>query len=177
MTFPVCKLLAKMKPSTLIIFMSWLLMGCPQTDIVGPDLFFLPETYPVGKKPATVVAHDMNKDGFADILVPNSGDQTLHFYEGTGNGKFKTALVMKTGREPVALEVGDFDGDEIPDIAVCDYGDGNVLIILGQKDGLFRKKDKFKVGRLPIAIASADFNNDSKLDLAVTLRFDKLVII
>jgi len=86
-----------MKPGTWVLCLAGLLAACAQGDAVSPDLFSLPVTYPVGKKPATVLVHDMNLDGFPDILVPNSGAQSLHYYEGVGDGTFKTALVMKTG--------------------------------------------------------------------------------
>jgi len=118
----------------------------------------------------------MNMDGFPDILVSNSGSDTLSYFEAIGDGTFKKPFTMNTGREPLAFEVGDFNGDKILDIAVSNYGDGNISIILGQKDGVFKQKSNIKVGRLPIAISVGDFNNDEKLDLAITLRFDKLVI-
>ena len=118
----------------------------------------------------------MNNDEFPDLLVPNTDDHTLMFFEGNGDGSFKKPFVMNTGREPVALAVADFNGDRIPDAAVCNYGDGNLSIILGQKDGVFKILEPVKTGKLPIAITTGDFNNDRKADLAVTLRFDKLII-
>ena len=153
-----------------------LLNACGQSRSV-PDIFALPVTYMVGKKPAALKASDMNNDGFPDILVCNSASNTVNFFEALGDGTFKQSFTMNTGREPVALETGDFNGDRIQDIAISNYGDGNLSIVLGQKDGIFKLKTNVKVGRLPIAIAAGDFNNDEKLDLAVTLRFDKLVIL
>jgi len=151
------------------------LPSCGQSE-PAPDLFSLPTIYKVGKKPDELKARDMNLDGFPDILVSNAGSDTLSYFEGIGDGTFKTAFTMNTGREPLAFEVGDFNGDKIQDIVVSNYGDGNISIILGQKDGVFKQKSKIKVGRLPIAVSVGDFNNDKKLDFAVTLRFNKLVI-
>ncbi|MFQ5450900.1 MAG: FG-GAP repeat domain-containing protein [Nitrospinaceae bacterium] len=159
-----------------LIVLLGMVLGCG-LEKPAPDLFELPVTYPVGKKPAAVIAYDMNRDGYHDLLVTNSGDNTLNYLEGIGNGTFKDPLSLSTGREPVAMDVGDFNGDGTPDIAICNYGDGDVSIILGQKDGLFKLKANVKVGRLPIAIATGDFNNDEKIDLAVTLRFDKMIIL
>ena len=153
-----------------------LVSGCGP-GVVAPDMFALPVIYKVGKKPAAVSAHDMNNDGYHDLLVVNSGDDTLSYLEGLGDGRFKDPQTMSTGREPVALNVADFNGDGSPDIALCNYGDGEISIILGQKDGLYKLKGKVKVGRLPISVVSGDFNNDEKIDLAVTLRFHKLVIL
>ena len=159
-----------------LLFLLVLLMACGER-LVAPDIFALPITYHVGKKPSTVKAGDMNDDGYPDLLVANSGDNTLNYLEGLGDGTFKQPVSMATGREPMAMDVADFDGDGINDVAICNYGDGDVSIILGQKGGIFRMKSTVKVGRLPIAIATGDFNNDEIQDLAVTLRFDKLVIL
>ena len=171
------KNLVRLKIKTLVSLIGALLLfGCGQSQ-PSPDLFALPVSYMVGKKPEVVLAHDMNNDEFPDLLVVNSGDNSLNFLEGIGDGTFKDPQTIETGREPFALDVADFNGDRIPDIALCNYGDGNVSIILGQKDGLFKLKTDVKVGRLPIAVAAGDFNNDDKTDLAVTLRFNKLIIL
>ena len=162
-------------------YLFWLLAflsisACFSSENNKPSPFGLPVTYPVGGKPSDLVAKDMNNDRYPDLLIPNTGENTLHFYEGIGDGTFKKAVVLETGREPIALAVADFDGDGLPDIALCNYGDSNLSIILGQKDGLFKFSEKVKTGRLPIAIDTADFNNDGFIDLAVTLRFNKLMI-
>lgn len=141
-----------------------------------PDPFHMPTMYDVGKKPSMVITHDMNNDDFPDILVSNSQDNNIMFFEGRGDGTFKDPFTMDTGREPMALAAADFNGDGIADIAVCNYGDGNIQIFLGQKDGVFKNAGTVKAGKLPINIATGDFNNDRKTDLAVSLRFDKLII-
>ena len=171
------KKLVRLKIKILVsILVGLLLFACGQSH-PSPDLFALPVSYMVGKKPEVVLAHDMNNDEFPDLLVVNSEGNSLNFLEGIGDGTFKDPQTIETGREPFALDVADFNGDRIPDIALSNYGDGNVSIILGQKDGLFKLKTDVKVGRLPIALATGDFNNDEKTDLAVTLRFNKLIIL
>ena len=121
---------------------------------VAPELFGLPTLYSVGKKPATILAHDINNDEYPDLLVPNTQDNTVMFFEGNGDGSFKDPLTMKTGREPVAVAAGDFNGDGISDFAVCNYGDDNLTIILSQKDGVFKIAGTVRTGKLPIAIAA-----------------------
>jgi len=163
------------KPSSILIA-TWIFFGCGASQ-PAPDIFALPVSYIVGKKPEVVIAHDMNNDEFPDLLVVNSAGNSLSYFEGLGDGTFKDQQIIETGREPFAVELADFNGDSIADIALCNYGDGEVSIILGQKDGLFKLKTNVKVGRLPIAIAAGDFNNDEIKDLAVTLRFNKLIIL
>jgi hypothetical protein len=159
-----------------VLLATAMLFGCGSSE-PAPDIFALPVSYVVGKKPEVVIAHDMNNDEFPDIIVVNSADRTLSYFEGLGDGTFKDGQIIETGREPFAIEVADYNGDRIADIALCNYGDGEVSIILGQKDGLFKLKTNVKVGRLPISITSGDFNNDEINDLAVTLRFNKMIIL
>ncbi|MBT5793511.1 MAG: VCBS repeat-containing protein, partial [Deltaproteobacteria bacterium] len=140
-----------------ILLATAMLFGCGPNE-PAPDIFALPVSYMVGKKPEVVIAHDMNNDEFPDIVVVNSADRTLSYFEGLGDGTFKDGQIIETGREPFAIEVADYNGDRIADIALCNYGDGEVSIILGQKDGLFKLKTNVKVGRLPISITSGDFN-------------------
>ena len=106
---------------TTVLFSS----SCVQSE-PAPDLFSLPTIYKVGKKPDELRARDMNMDGFPDILVSNSGSDTLSYFEAIGDGTFKKPFTMNTGREPLAFEVGDFNGDKILDIAVTIITDCNI---------------------------------------------------
>ena len=150
-----------------------------QAEVKNFEPFALPKSYSVGKKPSALLAHDMNNDGFADLLVTNTDSHNLQYFQSYGNGSFKEPLEMAVGREPMGVAAADFDSDGIPDIAVINYGDNNISLILGQKDGMFRKRGSISLGqlRLPVAIGTGDFNGDRKADLVVTLRFDKLVIL
>ncbi len=154
-----------------------LLCACGPSAPPPVDIFNIPVTFSVGKKPSALEAADMNADGYPDLLVANAGDDNVMYLQGKGDGSFESAIPLETGREPLALATQDFNGDNIPDVAVANYGDGDISIILGQKDSVFKRKERVKVGRLPIAIVAGDFNNDEKIDLAVTLRFDKLIIL
>ena len=59
-----------MKPNKPIILalVVWFLSGCGQSQ-PSPDIFALPVSYMVGKKPEVVRAHDMNNDEFPDLIV------------------------------------------------------------------------------------------------------------
>ncbi len=162
---------------TLVALLLLVLTAACGPEAVDPEPFGLPTMYQVGKKPATVLAHDFNNDDYPDLLVPNTQDNTVMFFEGNGDGSFKLPLTMGTGREPVAVAAGDFNGDGISDFAVANYGDGNLTIVLGQKDGVFKIAGTVHTGKLPLAVVAGDFDNDRKTDLAVTLRFDKLIIL
>ena len=85
------------KTTSLSVMLFWVLFtvifipGCGQSKPV-PDLFSLPISYKVGKKPAGLKAQDMNQDGFPDIIVCNSASNTLSYFEAIGDGTFKKSL-------------------------------------------------------------------------------------
>ncbi len=180
--YPTCRTFCVLRNLLIVALLLLLpgLMACQQqAEVQKIEPFALPLSYDVGKKPTTLLPHDMNNDGFPDILVVNTDDHNLLYFESYGNGSFKQPLKMATGREPFGMAAADFSGDGIPDIAVINYGDNNISVILGQKDGMFKKLGTVSLGklRLPVAIGTGDFNGDRKADLVVTLRFDKLVIL
>ena len=109
------------------------IVGCFGEEGLRSSPFEVPVAYPSGKKPATLVAYDINGDSYPDLLTPNSEGDTLRYFEGLGDGSFKEAVVMKTGREPVALTVDDFNNDGIGDIAVCNYGDDDQQFDQGKR--------------------------------------------
>lgn len=62
----------------------------------------------IGADPSGIAAGDFNSDGFADLAVANTGDDTVTVLLGDGSGSFsKTAASpIAVGDEPVALEWG-----------------------------------------------------------------------
>ena len=86
------------KPASILIATS-IFFGCGASQ-PAPDIFALPVSYMVGKKPEVVIAHDMNNDEFPDLLVVNSAGNSLSYFEGLGDGTFKDQQIIETGREP-----------------------------------------------------------------------------
>ena len=78
----------KLNKPVILTLVAWFLSGCGQSQ-PSPDMFALPVSYMVGKKPVVVMAHDMNNDEFPDLIVVNSAGNSLSYFEGIGNGTFK----------------------------------------------------------------------------------------
>jgi hypothetical protein len=129
--------------------------------------FNLSQLVATGQSPGAIAIADFNGDGKPDLVITNSGDDTVSIFFGAGNGLFNTGGTLPTGNNPVGVATGDFNGDGKQDFAVANKGGNSVSVILGNGDGTFSAKKDFATGTLPVALAVADFTGDSRLDIAV----------
>jgi len=144
--------------------------------------------FPIGSRPVSVAAADLNGDGRLDLAVANVLSNTVSVFLGQGNGTFTTAPNITvsggilTSSFPTAVAVGDFNGDGRPDLAVANIPfnplfpptnpagriGGGVAVLLRQSNGSYIGPEISTGGDFPAALAAGDFNGDAKLDLAVT---------
>ena len=132
------------------------------------------QTIGVGPEPRSVVTADLNGDGKPDLVVVNSGFNSIGqrlnsvgVMLGNGNGTFAPERTFATGLAPWSVAVADVNHDGIPDLIVAD-GDGNdVSVLLGNGNGTFGSRHTFATGVFPISVAVADVNGDGKPDLIV----------
>src|SRR5262249_56125078 len=85
--------------------------------------------------PGAVRAADLNGDGILDLVVANSGANTVLVYLGTGGGQFAPAQSFFAGTDPVGITVADLNGDGIADLVVANQGSNDVTVLLGQGQG------------------------------------------
>ena len=127
-----------------------------------------------GSRFGSVAAGDFDRDGRADLVVPNTNGNTVSVLRGNGDGTFQPLVMYATGFGPVAVTAGDFNGDGSADLAAVNAGFSNgvqsdsVSILLANGDGTFRPNADRAVGSSPRAVRTADLDRDGRLDLITT---------
>lgn len=163
------------------IILAWTIAGCPNPGKVRkkmPRLFTSNFVMETGAEPSFMIVEDFNRDGEMDLVVTNSGDNTLSYFKGRGDGTFKDQIIMKTGEDPICVVTADFNNNGYLDLAVLNYRDQTINIYFNSRFGNFRKtKIILKPGKIPINMESGDFNRDGISDLAVTMRYHKVMIL
>lgn len=113
---------------------------------------------------------DVNQDDHLDIIVANSGTDTIGIFLGYGDATFAGQTLYSTGfgSHPNSVAVGDFNNNTLSDIVVANYGINSIGVLLGYGNGSFTTPILTSIGSSrPISLATGDFNNDNILDIAV----------
>jgi hypothetical protein len=127
----------------------------------------------------TVVAQDLNADGFLDLVVGlECSDSScvsggVGVLLGTGTGTFGTAVSYPTeGLVTVSAAVADMNGDGKPDLVAANVAcnstcvSGSLAVMLGNGDGTFQPALGFGLqGDDTYSVAAADLNGDGAVDL------------
>jgi VCBS repeat-containing protein len=117
--------------------------------------------------PSSVAVGDFDRGGIPDLVVANSGSNTVSVLEGSGTGTFRAATSFAAGDTPASVAVGFLDGDADLDLAVADLGSRSVSVLLGGDRASFGAPTTFGVGYFPTSVAVGDFDDDLDPDLAV----------
>lgn len=145
-------------------------VDCRVTPILGsaPQLT-------TGADPVATALADFDGDGKLDLVIANSGADSVSVLLGLGNRRFSAKLDYATGDLPVALAVGDLDGDETPDVVVANQVGQSVSVLRGTGDGALAPAIDFPTNELPWALALGDLNADGMLDV-VTAGSDSVAV-
>jgi hypothetical protein len=89
--------------------------------------------FSVGQYPSTIAAGDLNRDGMADIVVPNYEDGTLTVYLGGRNGITQASYSpIRVGRTPHGIAIADLNQDGRGDIVVALEEENQLLVLFGK---------------------------------------------
>lgn len=112
----------------------------------------------------------------ADLVVPNSGGNTVLVYQGLGQGTFSAPVVYFAGSSPAGVTIADVNADGRPDIIIANQGSNDISILLNQAAASAGGMATFTpgprlntgVGSGPVSTQVMDITNDGILDLVVT---------
>ena len=132
---------------------------------------------PAGNQPTTLLAADIDNDGFPDALTVSPGVNEVSFRHSFADGLFGSRVNVSVGAGPVAATTGDFNHDGLPDVATANRDAGSVSLVLGDAEQtLVWSSDIPLLGR-PVAIEAVDLNHDEYPDLIVALSTSRSVAI
>jgi hypothetical protein len=118
----------------------------------GDGTFKPPVEYAVGNDPNDLAVGDFNNDGFPDLAVCNSyNDSTVSILMGKGDGTFSAQSPLPTGANTSAVVVADLNGDGNQDmIFAATRRDSSRAwyVYLGTGDGKFNLRVTYAVGSL-----------------------------
>src|SRR5215467_9192516 len=142
-----------------------------QQPAAAPQPDFTSLVIPVGRGPAPIAIADVNGDGKPDIIVGNSGDETLTVLLNDGKGHFTPASgsPFACGKGPNDISVADMNGDGYPDLVIANTGTPYITILLGDGKGSFKPSPRspFSTESHPHVhgVAVGDFMGDGKLSV------------
>ncbi|MEM7384982.1 MAG: FG-GAP-like repeat-containing protein [Verrucomicrobiota bacterium] len=151
-------------------------------DPVSAGLMTPRGLYPTDGFPVQVVAADMNRDGFDDVLQVHRATGEISLRLAQADGDLGPPAYHRVGDLPMQLVAGDFDRDGHSDVAVAVQGRdrGSVSLLPGDGAGGLKSPVGLEtpntgaVGR-PFAIASEDWTQDGHRDIAVSYDDGRLV--
>src|SRR5262249_45196071 len=121
--------------------------------------------------PGAVLLHDMNGDGFPDLIVANSGGNNVLVYPGLGDGQFGPPVNgtkgFPVGTDPTGLTVANLNGQ--PDLLVADTGSNDVSVLLGKGSGsswTMIPGPRIQTDAGPVALAVGNLLGGTQPDLA-----------
>ncbi|OUJ70032.1 FG-GAP-like repeat-containing protein [Hymenobacter crusticola] len=125
---------------------------------------------PTGLSPAVAATADVDGDGDLDLLVANSGINTVSVRLNNGNGIYTGSREVTVFGNVLDLAVGDVDGDGDLDFvtAPVSFSTGNILSIrLNDGAGNFSSGVNASTFGEPLSITLGDVDGDADLDLLV----------
>ncbi|WP_299568102.1 FG-GAP-like repeat-containing protein [uncultured Pedobacter sp.] len=144
--------------------------------------FAAKQDFIAGTQPQLVAIGDVDGDGKPDLIVTNTGSNTVSVFRNTSSlgsidaSSFTAKQDFTTGTSPTSVAIGDLDGDGKPDLVVTNLSSNRVSVFhntssLGSIDASsFAARQDFTTGIAPSSVAIGDIDGDGKPDLVVAAK-------
>ncbi|RPJ56695.1 MAG: VCBS repeat-containing protein, partial [Acidobacteria bacterium] len=83
-----------------------------------------------GSEPRALALADFNRDGRLDLVVANTGADTISVLLGNGDGTFHPKTDFVAGKAPHAVALTDLNGDAGIDLMVGNWRSNSVSVFL-----------------------------------------------
>jgi hypothetical protein len=113
----------------------------------------------------SVIAADINGDGYLDVVVASLGDNLIEWFENNGHQQFAQHIITTSALLASSLFVADIDGDGDPDIVAASKGDNQISWYENLGSQGFTKHVVTTAVSAPCSVFAADMNGDGKLDI------------
>jgi hypothetical protein len=144
----------------------------PNTSNADVISFAAKVDFVTGLSPKSVNFGDIDGDSRLDMIVTNSGDNSVSVFRNTsslGNISFSAKVDFGTGASPWSVSIGDLNGDGKPDLAVANRVSWTVSVLRNTSTSgvvSFLSKVDFTTGSSPYSVSIGDLDGDGKPDLA-----------
>lgn len=127
--------------------------------------------------PLSVTSANFNpaSDGWDDLAIANSGDDTVSIFVSDGSGGFSTVQTVQlaNGSSPSAVAAVTLNNDNLPDLVVTTAFGNGLTVILNSAGTFGAPSAPLLTGTFPVAVATGDFNKDTFQDVVVVNRGDQ----
>ncbi len=144
---------------------------------IGGSSLSSPTTLSTASSPTGITGADIDADGLTDVIVTNSGANSISIYRNTNSAagvlSFASPINFAAGGVPEDVASGDIDGDSKQDIIVGNYTGNNVSVFRnmgvtgGVGSGSLAARADLPTSTYPAGLSIGDLDGDGKPDIAV----------
>ncbi|CAF1468493.1 unnamed protein product [Adineta ricciae] len=123
--------------------------------------------YPTESNPQSLAAISVNHDEYTDIVVANSGSNSISIFLNLGNSSFVKYATYPVGSNPVSVTAADVNNDNKSDIIVASNGAVTIGVLLSQGNSTFAAQISYSTVHPPNSVVTSDINVDGALDIII----------